>query len=79
MPTMNRECEGVSVLTTRERAVANAICRGLRNKEIAQELDIAVPTVRNHLSAVMAKLGVNTRTQVAIRFAPHASEPEEIA
>ena len=56
-------------LTTREYTIAHGICRGMSNKEIAGELGIALPTVKSHVSAVMFKLGVKSRTQIALHFA----------
>lgn len=55
-----------SILTSREREVANAICRGLSNKEIARELEIAVPTVKRHASAIMSKLRVCCRAKLIL-------------
>jgi len=59
-------------LTPRETCIARAICQGLANKEIARELGIAVQTVKNHVSVIMVKLGVNSRTQIALLW--HAYE-----
>jgi NarL family two-component system response regulator LiaR len=55
-----------SSLTDREREVLELIGRGLPNKLIARELGIAEKTVKTHVSAVLAKLGVTDRTQAAL-------------
>ena len=47
-------------LTPRERQVCDGVVRGLRSKEIADELGAAVKTINVHRSRVMAKLGVTT-------------------
>jgi DNA-binding NarL/FixJ family response regulator len=52
-------------LSARELQVLELIVRGLANKEIAAELRIAEHTVKNHVKSVLAKLGVDDRTQAA--------------
>jgi two-component system, NarL family, response regulator LiaR len=53
-------------LTPREREVLELIGRGFSNKRIALELGAAEKTVKNHVSHVLAKLGVADRTQAAL-------------
>ena len=53
-------------LTRREREILSHVAHGKSNPEIAQALDIALPTVRGHLSAIYRKLGVSTRTQAVL-------------
>jgi DNA-binding NarL/FixJ family response regulator len=48
-------------LTVREREVAECLRDGLTNKEIAAQLHIAVPTVKNHVHSVLGKLEVQHR------------------
>jgi DNA-binding CsgD family transcriptional regulator len=55
-------------LTEREREVVEFVCRGLSSAAIARELDIARRTVENHLRSIYAKVGVNSRTQLAVRW-----------
>lgn len=52
-------------LTTRQLEVYRAAARGLPNKLIARELGIAEATVKTHLTAVYAALGVRNRTEAA--------------
>jgi DNA-binding CsgD family transcriptional regulator len=52
-------------LTEREREVAALIAGGLSNRAIAERLIVSEPTVATHVSHVLAKLGVSSRTQVA--------------
>ena len=54
-------------LTEREREVLDLLARGHDNRRIARELFLSEKTVRNHLSNVFAKLGVEDRTTAAVR------------
>lgn len=58
---------GPKTLTSRERQVLNCIRQGKSNKEIAQVLNIAEPTVKNHVHHLLEKLDVTTRAQAAVR------------
>ncbi len=55
-------------LTDREFEVAELIARGLDNKEIAATAYMGEGTVRNHISSILAKLGLRNRTQIAIAY-----------
>jgi two-component system NarL family response regulator len=52
-------------LSAREIQVLELIVRGLANKQIAYSLSIAEHTVKNHVKSILAKLGVQDRTQAA--------------
>lgn len=54
-------------LTCREREVYDCIRQGDSNKEIARRLNIAEPTVKNHVHHLLAKLAVSSRAQAAAR------------
>lgn len=56
-------------LTPQELAVARLVATGRSNREAAAELVVSVKTVGYHLGNVYAKLGVNSRSQLAARFA----------
>ena len=52
-------------LTAREREVVEFLARGCSNKEIARELSIAIPTVKNHVCNILSKLNLRRRGQAA--------------
>ncbi|HEY4075528.1 MAG TPA: response regulator transcription factor [Rhizomicrobium sp.] len=56
----------LAVLTPREMVVLRATARGLSNKEIARELDLAEVTVKLHLSSVFRKTGARSRMEASI-------------
>jgi DNA-binding NarL/FixJ family response regulator len=53
-------------LSTREMEVLTQLTKGLSNKEIAVRLNISHQTVKNHVTAIFRKLGVEDRTQATI-------------
>jgi len=55
-----------SPLTEREEQVLVAVARGLTNHEVAAELYISLSTVKTHLGALMGKLGVRNRVELAL-------------
>lgn len=57
---------GVSSLTDRERTVLQLVGTGKSNREIAKELHISERTARTHVSNVLGKLNLSSRTQAAL-------------
>jgi DNA-binding CsgD family transcriptional regulator len=55
---------GIARLTRREREVAQLVCEGRSNKEIAQNACLSLPTVKKHLHSVFRKLQVPSRTRL---------------
>jgi DNA-binding NarL/FixJ family response regulator len=53
-------------LSSREMEVLSFLTRGLSNKEIAKSLGISHQTVKNHVTSILRKLGVDDRTQAAV-------------
>lgn len=62
----HREPEPHETLTPREMEVLKLIAEGKSNQEIADQLFIAVKTVKTHITHILSKLGVEDRTQAAI-------------
>ena len=58
----------LAALTRRERDVVLAVADGLSNAEIAAELCMSEGTVRNHISSILTKLGLGSRTQIAVYY-----------
>jgi two-component system, NarL family, response regulator LiaR len=61
-----RAPESPEGLTERETEVLRLVARGRANKEIARDLGIAEKTVKTHVSSILGKLGVQSRTQAAL-------------
>jgi len=70
-PQASSEAAKIASLTEREREVITLVGEGLRNKHIAERLYISEATVRHHLTAVFAKLGVSDRFELAIYAYQH--------
>jgi two-component system, NarL family, response regulator DevR len=61
-------------LTLRERQVLELIAAGLTNRQIGERLELAEKTVKNYVSGLLAKLGMERRTQAAVYGAQHSEE-----
>ena len=59
------------MLSARELEVIRLLAHGLDNSQIALELGISDRTAKNHLSNILAKLGVTNRVQVATYAVRH--------
>lgn len=66
-PTNSRNALPLGELTSRERAVLEGIAEGLDNTEIAASLGLSEKTVRNHITRVFDKIGVEHRYEAIVR------------
>jgi len=71
----SRQSQPASILTNklteRELDVLRLIAKGINNAQIAGKLHLSEGTVRNHVSAILEKLGVSDRTQAAVIAIQH--------
>jgi DNA-binding NarL/FixJ family response regulator len=63
-------------LTDAEWRVAEAVARGLSNKEIAKELSLSLRTVEGHISRILDKKRLNNRVELALKIAQHKKNEE---
>jgi DNA-binding NarL/FixJ family response regulator len=68
----------IALLTPQQFRVMSMIAEGLLNKQIAFELSVSEATVKAHMTAIMRKLGVNNRTQVALIASQLAVDQESL-
>lgn len=70
--SMHRADDGTDpVLSPREMGILRLAAKGLHNKDIARELSISVRTVEGHLSHILTKLDVTSRTEAVVYGAAH--------
>ena len=63
-------------LTDAEWRVAEAVARGLSNKEIAAELNLSLRTIEGHISRILDKKNLNNRVELALHIAAHRRQSE---
>jgi len=71
LPEPSAEEVKLEQLTTREAEVLQLLAEGLSNKDIATQLVLSEGTVKNHISAILAKLHANDRTQAVLTAIKH--------
>ena len=72
---IDREARFLSPLSSREMEILELVIRGMSNKEIAYYLGISHQTVKNHMTAILSKLGVADRTQATVYALRHGWVP----
>jgi two-component system response regulator DevR len=65
----------LDVLTQQERKILELIGEGLTNRQIGERLYLAEKTIKNHVSSVLAKLGLQRRTQAAVLVTERRQAP----
>ena len=67
----NIRAKEASILTDREMEIVKMVCRGYRNKEIMQNLNVSEQAVKSHLHRIFRKVGVCDRLQLALYVMKH--------
>ena len=62
----DREPAELAALTAQERRILELVAQGLTNRQIGAEMFLAEKTVKNYVSSLLAKLGLERRTQAAV-------------
>jgi DNA-binding NarL/FixJ family response regulator len=71
-----KEDERIAQLTKQERRILDLIGEGMTNRQIGNELHLAEKTVKNYVSSLLAKMGMERRTQVAAYVARRRTDPQ---
>lgn len=71
--TRERQQPNFDNLTLREHEVAEYVCQGMTNKQIAQTLDITERTVKQHMSNLLAKTEATDRMQLMLKYRGYSS------
>lgn len=74
-PEISDLIQRLQTLTPQQTRVLSMLAEGLLNKQIAYELSVSEATIKAHVSAVLQKLGVDSRTQAVIRLGKIAADP----
>ena len=73
-----KELSGADSLTASERRVAELVAKGATNREVAQTLFVTPKTVETHMRAILRKLGVGSRTEVAAALGGDGAAPGDL-
>jgi len=64
-----------ATLTAQERRILDHVAEGMTNRQIAQDMFLAEKTVKNYVTSILAKLGMESRTQAAVFAATQSHTP----
>ena len=64
------------LLSPQERRILDHVAQGLTNRQIGEAMSLAEKTVKNYITAVLGKLGMERRTQAAVFAVTHPPHPE---
>ncbi|KRA00068.1 LuxR family transcriptional regulator [Mesorhizobium sp. Root157] len=74
-PEVSELIKRLQTLTPQQTRVLGMLGEGLLNKQIAYELSVSEATVKAHVSAILQKLGVDSRTQAVIQLSKIGTDP----
>jgi DNA-binding NarL/FixJ family response regulator len=74
-PEISDLIKRLRTLTPQQTRVLGMLAEGLLNKQIAYELSVSEATIKAHVSAILQKLGVDSRTQAVIQLAKIGGDP----
>ncbi|MCV0395944.1 MAG: response regulator transcription factor [Rhizobiaceae bacterium] len=74
-PEISELIKRIRTLTPQQARVLGMLAEGLLNKQIAYELNVSEATIKAHVSAVLQKLGVDSRTQAVIQLSRIGGDP----
>jgi DNA-binding NarL/FixJ family response regulator len=78
-PEISDLLKRIQSLTPQQSRVLGMLAEGLLNKQIAYELGVSEATIKAHVSAVLQKLGVDSRTQAVILLSKIGADPAQIS
>jgi DNA-binding NarL/FixJ family response regulator len=76
-PEVSDLIKRLRTLTPQQTRVLGMLAEGLLNKQIAYELGVSEATIKAHVSAILQKLGVDSRTQAVIQLAKIGGDPSQ--
>jgi DNA-binding NarL/FixJ family response regulator len=71
MPTRITDAQGKVLLTRREEQIASLVAEGLKNREVADQLNLSEHTVKNHLFHIFERLGISSRAELILYLFSH--------